>query len=75
MGGILEVGSDPLVSIPTVDYSFRTTPSSWAVDCGTHFAHGKALGESSALNVMIYFRPNRGAFDLWADTTGEEIVL
>lgn len=71
VGDIIGVGSNTLDSIPTVDYGFRTTPQPGAADREIHYAQGKALGGSSALNFMIHHRPNRGALDLWAEAVGD----
>lgn len=72
VGDIIGVGSNPLDSIPTVDYGFRTTPQPGAAGREIHYAQGKALGGSSALNFMIHHRPNRGALDVWAETVGDD---
>lgn len=72
IGDIIGVGSNPVDSIPTVDYGFRTTPQPGAADREIHYAQGKALGGSSALNFMIHHRPNKGALDLWAETVADD---
>lgn len=72
IGDIIGVGSNPLDSIPTVDYGFRTTPQPGAAGREIHYAQGKCLGGSSALNFMIHHRPNKGALDLWAETVGDD---
>lgn len=64
---IMCLGSSPLDVIPTVDYGFITSPQPGAAAREMHYAQGKALGGSSALNFMIHHRPNRGALDRWAE--------
>lgn len=72
VGDIIGVGSSPLDSIPTVDYRYRTTPQPGAANRELHYAQGKPLGRSSALNFMIYHRPNKGALDKWAEAVGDD---
>lgn len=72
LGDIIGVGSNPLDSDPIVDYGFRTTPQPGAADREIHYAQGKCLGGSSALNFMIHHRPNKGALDVWAEAVGDD---
>lgn len=72
LGDIIGVGSNPVDSIPTVDYGLVTVPQAGAGGREMHYAQGKCLGGSSGLNFMIYHRPNRGALDAWADAVGDE---
>lgn len=72
LGDIIGVGSNPLDSIPTVDYGFSTTPQAGAGGRELHYAQGKCLGGSSALNFMIHHRPPRGAMDMWAEAVGDD---
>jgi choline dehydrogenase len=37
-----------------------------------HYAQGKTLGGSSAINTMAYHRATRGAYQRWADVVGDE---
>ncbi|USP74090.1 uncharacterized protein yc1106_01364 [Curvularia clavata] len=71
-GDIIGVGSNPVDSIPTVDYGLRTIPQAGAGNRRMHYAQGKCLGGSSGLNFMIHHRPNRGALDAWAQAVGDE---
>ncbi|KAL0932302.1 choline dehydrogenase [Colletotrichum truncatum] len=72
LGDIIGVGSNPIDSIPTVDYGLKTVPQVGAGNREIHYAQGKCLGGSSALNFMIHHRPNRGALDKWAEEVGDE---
>ncbi|KAK2050614.1 alcohol oxidase [Colletotrichum somersetense] len=72
LGDIIGVGSNPLDSLPTVDYVLKTTPQAGAGGRRMHYAQGKCLGGSSALNFMIHHRPNRGALDAWAEAVDDE---
>lgn len=72
MGDIIGIGTSPLDSIPTVDYGFRTTPQEGVDGREIHYAQGKVLGGSSALNFMIHHRPSKGALDQWAEAVGDD---
>ncbi|KAK1982021.1 hypothetical protein LZ30DRAFT_792094 [Colletotrichum cereale] len=72
LGDIIGVGSNPLDSIPTVDFGLKTVPQAGAGGREMHYAQGKCLGGSSALNFMIHHRPNRGALDAWAEAVNDE---
>jgi choline dehydrogenase len=37
-----------------------------------HYAQGKTLGGSSALNTMAYHRGTKGAYQRWADLVGDQ---
>lgn len=49
------IGSDPATNV-SVDWGFVTAPQAGANDREIHFARGKCLGGSSALNFMVYQR-------------------
>ncbi|KAK8152943.1 choline dehydrogenase [Phyllosticta citrichinensis] len=72
LGGIIGIGSNPLDSIPTVDYVFTTTPQPGAAGREMHYPQGKCLGGSSALNFMLHHRPNKGSLDEWAKAVGDD---
>ncbi|KAK6227320.1 choline dehydrogenase [Colletotrichum tabaci] len=72
LGDVIGVGSNPLDTVPTVDYGLKTVPQAGAGGREIHYAQGKCLGGSSALNFMIHHRPNRGALDAWAKTVGDD---
>ncbi|KAI0123316.1 hypothetical protein BJ170DRAFT_105047 [Xylariales sp. AK1849] len=71
-GDIIGVGASILDSVPTVDWEFITEPQTGANNREVHYARGKCLGGSSALNFMIHHRPNEGAFDTWAEAVGDD---
>lgn len=71
-GDIIGIGSSMLDSVPTVDWEFQTTPQAGANGRRLHYARGKCLGGSSALNFMIYHRGSTGSYDMWADAAGDE---
>ncbi|KAG8664539.1 uncharacterized protein FPOAC1_013320 [Fusarium poae] len=66
-GGFYEINS-----IPTVDWVFETEPQAGANNRKFHYARGKCLGGSSALNFMIYHRGSTGTYDRWADLVGDD---
>lgn len=66
-GDIIGIGASPLDNIPTVDWGFITEPQSGADNRKIHYARGKCLGGSSALNFMIHHRGSRGSYEMWAD--------
>jgi len=57
---------------PTVDWGFVTTPQAGANNKTQHYARGKTLGGSSALNANIYNRGTRGSYQQWADIVGDD---
>ncbi|KAF7531934.1 hypothetical protein G7054_g8440 [Neopestalotiopsis clavispora] len=70
-GDIIGIGSSILDSIPTVDWEFLTEPQVGANNREVHYARGKCLGGSSALNFMIHHRGSKGSYDMWADEVGD----
>ncbi|KAI6773098.1 hypothetical protein HG530_004056 [Fusarium avenaceum] len=71
-GDIIGTGFNTLDSIPTVDWVFETEPQAGANNRKFHYARGKCLGGSSALNFMIYHRGSTGTYDRWADLVGDD---
>lgn len=71
-GDIIGVGADIRDSIGTTDWKFQTEPQAGANGRRVHFARGKCLGGSSALNFMIYHRPTVGSCDAWAEAVGDD---
>ncbi|KAK6840363.1 Choline dehydrogenase [Apiospora arundinis] len=67
LGDIIGVGSNPIDSIPTVDYGLVTEPQAGGDGRRIHYTQGKCLGGSSALNFLIYHRPDKGSMKTWAD--------
>lgn len=58
-------------AIPLVDWGFVTTPQAGANNRSLHYARGKTLGGSSALNANIYNRGTKGSLQMWADLVGD----
>ncbi|CZR52819.1 related to choline dehydrogenase [Phialocephala subalpina] len=63
--------NDPTAN-PTVDWGFVTTPQAGANNRSLHYARGKTLGGSSALNANIYNRGTRGSYHQWAEIVGDD---
>ncbi|KAF4539453.1 Choline dehydrogenase [Lasiodiplodia theobromae] len=71
-GGIVGIGANPLDSDPLVDWVFMTEPQAGANNREVHYARGKCLGGSSALNFMIYHRGSEQCYQQWADAVGDD---
>ncbi|KXG50122.1 Glucose-methanol-choline oxidoreductase [Penicillium griseofulvum] len=67
---VLLTGSNP-ASHSSVDWGFVTRDQPGANRRAIHFARGKCLGGSSALNFMIYQRPTRESMELWATVVND----
>lgn len=57
---------------PLVDWDLLSTPQLSAGNRRIHYAQGKTLGGSSALNTMAYHRGTIGSYQLWADNVGDQ---
>ena len=68
---VLPVGSDP-TPINPIDWGFIANNVPGANGRNIHYARGKCLGGSSALNFMIYQRPTVESMDLWAKQVGDD---
>ncbi|VBB81475.1 Putative GMC oxidoreductase [Podospora comata] len=68
---VLLIGSDPLNSNPLVDWNFVAKNQPGTNFRDIHFARGKCVGGSSALNFMIYQRPTVQSMQLWADSVND----
>jgi choline dehydrogenase len=55
-----------------VDWDLLSTPQTSAGGRRIHYAQGKTLGGSSALNTMAYHRATVGSYQLWADVVGDQ---
>ncbi|KAJ1325371.1 choline dehydrogenase [Microdochium nivale] len=71
-GAFFGVGTNPLDTFPTVDWGFITEPQAGANGRRIHYAQGKCLGGTSALNFMVHHRASTGAYDAWADAVGDD---
>jgi choline dehydrogenase len=63
--------NDPLAN-PLVDWGFVTTPQPGANNRTLHYARGKTLGGSAALNGNVYNRGTVASYQEWADLVGDE---
>jgi len=57
---------------PLVDWDLISEPQAGAGGKRTHYARGKTLGGSSALNTMGYLRGSVGTHQRWADLVGDD---
>jgi choline dehydrogenase len=71
-GDIIGVGWNTLDTVPTIDWAFQTEPQAGANNRKFHYAQGKCVGGSSALNFMIYHRGTTGTYDQWAEAVGDD---
>ncbi|KAJ8116397.1 hypothetical protein OPT61_g2170 [Boeremia exigua] len=55
-----------------VDWDLLSTPQASAGGRRIHYAQGKTLGGSSALNTMAYHRGTKGSYQRWADLVGDQ---
>ena len=56
---------------PLMDWGLVSVPQTGALNRRIHYAQGKTLSGSSALNAMAYHRGTTGAYDRWADLVGD----
>lgn len=57
---------------PLVDWDLVSVPQTGAANRRIHFAQGKTLGGSSAINTMGYHRGTVGTYQRWADLAGDQ---
>ncbi len=57
---------------PLVDWALISTPQAGSLNRKIHYAQGKTLSGSSALNAMAYHRGTLGTYQRWADTVGDD---
>lgn len=57
---------------PEIDWELTTVPQVNANNRIIHYAQGKTLGGSSALNSMSYVRSSAAAYQQWADMVGDD---
>lgn len=65
---------DPSINFPRrpyIDWELVTQPIVNANNRVLHYAQGKTLGGSSALNIMSYTRSSRSSYQRWADLVGD----
>lgn len=71
-GSFFGVGASPLDTIPTTDWGFNTEPQPHLDNRRIHYARGKCLGGSSALNFMVYHRGTTASYQRWADAVDDQ---
>ncbi|KAB8289646.1 hypothetical protein EYC80_010560 [Monilinia laxa] len=57
---------------PLVDWDLFSIPQTNAGNRRIHYARGKTLGGSSALNALSYHRATSGTYQKWAEAVGDE---
>lgn len=57
---------------PLMDWDLLSTPQPSAGNRRIHYAQGKTLGGSSAINTMAYHRGTVGSYQRWADAVGDQ---
>ncbi|PLN86168.1 GMC oxidoreductase [Aspergillus taichungensis] len=66
----LYIGTSPHIR-SAIDWGFVTENQQGLNGRSLHYARGKCLGGSSAMNLMIYQRPSRGAMAQWASAVND----
>ncbi|KAL8735001.1 MAG: hypothetical protein Q9166_001126 [cf. Caloplaca sp. 2 TL-2023] len=69
------VGSLPNDTQPLIDWGFVTVPQQGANFRRMHYARGKTLGGSSALNYLAYHRGTNSSYRHWAEQVGDDSYL
>lgn len=54
-----------------MDWDYLSVPQTQAGNRVIHYAQGKTLGGSSAINTLAYHRGTVGAYNKWADLVGD----
>jgi len=57
---------------PLMDWDLLSTPQPSAGNRRIHYAQGKTLAGSSAINTMTYHRGTVGSYQRWADLVGDQ---
>ena len=57
---------------PLIDWGLVSVPQTGAGNRRIHYAQGKTLSGSSALNAMAYHRGTFGSYQRWADLVGDQ---
>lgn len=64
--------ADTFTPQPLMDWGLLTEPIPGAANRRIHYAQGKTLGGSSAINTMSYQRGSRSSYQRLADISGDE---
>jgi choline dehydrogenase len=68
----IPVGFSRTIGDPRYDWSFQTGPEPALLNRSFHYARGKTLGGSSAINGLAWVTGGRPDYDRWAELAGEE---
>ncbi|KAF3005607.1 hypothetical protein E8E13_002211 [Curvularia kusanoi] len=71
-GSFLGIGSSLVDQVVTVDWGFETEEQPYLNGRKIHYARGRCLGGSSALNFMVYHRGTTASYQKWADTVDDQ---
>jgi len=71
-GSYLGIGSSSVDQIVTVDWGFETEAQPYLNGRKIHYARGKCLGGSSALNFMVHHRGSTASYQKWADIVDDQ---
>lgn len=71
-GSFLGIGSSAIDQVVTTDWGFETEPQPYLNGRRIHYARGKCLGGSSALNFMVHHRGTTASYQKWADTVDDQ---
>jgi choline dehydrogenase len=63
---------NPFPPQPLIDWGLLSVPQTGALNRTIHYAQGKTLSGSSALNAMAYHRGTIGTYQRWADLTKDD---
>ncbi|RAH49685.1 GMC family oxidoreductase [Aspergillus brunneoviolaceus CBS 621.78] len=68
---VVGIGANVNTATP-IDWRFVAKSVPGANNRDIHYARGKCVGGSSALNLMIYNRPDTGTMDRWAELVQDD---
>ena len=71
-GSFLGIGSSSIDQVVTTDWGFETEPQPYLNGRRIHYARGKCIGGSSALNFMVHHRGSTASYQKWADTVDDQ---
>lgn len=71
-GSFFGIGSSAVDKFATVDWGFETEAQPYLNGRSIHYARGKCLGGSSALNFMVHHRGSTASYQKWADIVDDQ---
>jgi choline dehydrogenase len=71
-GAFLGIGASSLDQVATVDWGFETEAQPYLNGRSIHYARGRCLGGSSALNFMVHHRGSTASYQKWADAVDDQ---